>query len=194
MREDRLKVALAVALAGAAVLCFLLMRGERRPELDSRAVVLQVRQLNELATVRYTVQKIVGLKEQRYPLGSESILLIMQAGVHAGVNLSALKADDVTIRSDGTVVVRIPPPKILSISVDEKETKVWDRQKTWWTPWVPYDIDLERRARMEGLKSIQEAALAMGILSQAEQNADSAIRGLLKLAGVSSVVITPRTT
>ena len=184
------RIAIPVALAFLAVAAWVWTR-ERHPEWDSRAVVAQVRQLNQLATVKYTVQKVVGLKEQKQPVGSESILLIVQASVEAGIDLSGLRGDDVTIRDDGTIVLRLPPPKLLNVMIDEKETKVWDRQKTWWTPWVPYSLDLEQRARLAGLESVKQAALDMGILAQAERNAEASIRGLLGLAGVKSVVIVP---
>lgn len=161
------------------------------PELDTQTVVTQVRQLNQLATVRYTVQKVIGLREEKQPLGSESILLVMQARVEAGIDLSSLKNQDISRRPDGTLVVRMPPAKILNVAVDEKETKVWDRYKTWWTPWVPYSLDLEQRARREGLEAVKIGAMEMGILKDAERNADASIRGLLGLAGVKSVVIIP---
>jgi len=161
------------------------------PELDTQAVVTQVRQLNQLATVRYTVQKVIGLREQKQPVGSESILLVMQARVEAGIDLSSLRNQDISRRPDGTLVVRMPPARILNVAVDEKETKVWDRAKTWWTPWVPYSLDLEQRARREGLEAVKIGAVDMGILKDAERNADASIRGLLGLAGVKSVVIIP---
>src|SRR6185295_2205167 len=135
--------------------------------------------------------KVVGLREQKQPLGSEAILLIIQASVQAGIDLASLHADDVTLRSDGTVVVRLPAAKILNVSIDESETKVWDRTKTWWTPWVPYSLDLEQRARMAGVEAVNKAALDMGILGQAERNARTSIQGLLGLAGVKSVQIVP---
>jgi hypothetical protein len=141
--------------------------------------------------VKYTVQKVVGLTEQKQPFGSEAILLIVQANVEAGIDLSNLHSDDVSIRGDGTIVLRLPPPRLLNVSLDEKETKVWDRRKTWWTPWIPYSLDLEQRARLAGLESVKQAALDMGILAQAERNAEASIRGLLGLAGVKSVVIVP---
>lgn len=192
--RDRRRIQVAIFILCVAVALLLWRRSDNRPELDSRAVVTQVRQLNELATVRYTVQKIVGIKEQKTPVGEESILLIMQASVQAGIDLSQLAPDDVSFRPDGSVVIRIPAARILGTTVDEKETKVWDRQKTWWTPWVAYNIDLERQARMEGLKAVEQAARDMGILSQAERNAEQAIRGLLNLAGVRSVTIVPKGT
>jgi hypothetical protein len=163
----------------------------QRPAYDGAAVLAQVQQLNQLSTVQYTIQKVVGLREPKEPLGEESILLIVQASVKAGIDLAGMGPGDVTLRPDGAVVVRLPAPQILSATIDEKETKVWDRQKTWWTPWVPYSLDLEKRARIAGLDSAKKAALEMGILAQADRNAESSIRGLLGLAGVKSVVIIP---
>jgi hypothetical protein len=75
------------------------------------------------------------------------------------------------------------------VSIDEKETKVWDRYKTWWTPWVGYSLDLEQRARLAGIEAATRSALDMGVLSQAEINAETSIRGLLGLAGVKAVQI-----
>jgi hypothetical protein len=168
-----------------------IQRDRSGPELDPPAVVAQIRQLNHLATVKYTVQKVVGLKERKQPVGEESILLILQASVEAGIDLGSMRPEDVTRRADGALVLRLPPPKLLNVAVDEKETKVWDREKTWWTPWVPYSLDLEQRARQTGLEAVKQAALDMGILRQAERNAEESIRGLLGLAGVKSVVVIP---
>ena len=40
--------------------------------LDAPALVKEVRQMNQLVTVKYSMQKVVGLTEARPPLGSES--------------------------------------------------------------------------------------------------------------------------
>ena len=159
--------------------------------LDPPAILTQVRQLNQLASVKYTVQKVVAIREQKQPVGSESILLILQASVDAGIDLAALRPDSVSVASDGGLVIRLPRAQILHVSVDEKETKVWDRQKTWWTPWIPYSLDLEQRARVAGLEEVKQAALAMGILGHAEGNAMTSIRSLLALIGVKTVVFIP---
>jgi hypothetical protein len=160
-------------------------------QLDAPAVVTQVRQLKQLATVRYTVQKVVGLREAIHPVGEESILLVVQASVEAGIDLAALTDRDVEAGSDGSVRLRLPPARLLNVSIDEKQTQVWDRSKTWWTPWVPYSKDLESRARLRGIEGARQAALEMGILKHAEQNAETAIRALLNLSGVKQVQIVP---
>jgi Protein of unknown function (DUF4230) len=178
-------------LIAVGVAWWLVRRAPPAPRLDPPAILTQVRQLNQLASVKYTVQKVVAIREQKQPVGSESILLILQASVEAGVDLAALRPEDVSIGSDGAVEIRHPHAQILHVSVDEKETKVWDRQKTWWTPWIPYSLDLEQRARVAGLEGIKQEALAMGILSDAERNAIASIRGLLGLVGVKTVVVVP---
>ena len=58
----------------------------------------EIQRLNELVSVKYTIQRVVGLEEQKVPLGSEKLLLIVQAEVLAGIDLSTLKPGDVKPR------------------------------------------------------------------------------------------------
>ncbi len=192
MQKSRVTCVAVAVLSIAAI--FWLSRKVLLPSLDPPSILVQVQQLNELATVRYSIQKVIGLKEDKLPLGTEAILLIVQASVQAGIDLGSLKQDDITIRSDGTVVLKLPAPKILSVSIDEKETKVWDRSITWWTPWVPYSLDFEQRARIAGVEAIKKGAIDMGILVQAERNAAASIKGLLGLTGIKPVLIIPSKT
>jgi hypothetical protein len=157
--------------------------------LDPSAVVHEIQRLNELVSVKYTVQKVVGLEEKKVPLGSEKILLFVQAEVLAGIDLSQLSAGDVKLLPDKSMHVVLPPPKIVHIIIDDKQTKVWDRQITWWTPWVPYNLDLERQARLAAKDEIEKTALEMGILDQARRNAETSIRSLLETFGVKVVTV-----
>lgn len=154
--------------------------------LDSTAVITEVRKLNQLATVKYNIQRVVGLREQKVPFGEESILLMVQGEAIAGVDLSGLKAPDVTSSGPRSVVITLPAAKLLNVFLDEKQTKVWDRQITWWTPWVPFDPELEHKARMQALDDVRKAALNMGILDQAQSNAESSIRDLLGALQISA--------
>ncbi len=181
-------------LAAVAVLLLVLIGGywwgsRTTPPPDNASVVAQVQRLNQLTTVRYTIQRVVGVREPKQPVGEESILLIVQATVEAGIRMDEIKPSDVTRSEDGKLVIRIPPPEILTVAIDEKATRVWDRQKTWWTPWIPYSPDLEGRARREGLISARNAAIEMGILKQAEANAQAAIQSLLTLSGAAEVIV-----
>ncbi len=179
-----------------AILVFVFVFFRRGGLLVSRvanppALLREIKRLNELVTVKYTVQKVVGLTEQKIPLGSESILLIVQARVLGGVDLTEMSDRDFEPLNKRKVMIRLPEPKILHIEVDEKDTKVWDRTKTWWTPWVPYSLDLEQRARVMALDSVRKSAIEMGILRDAERNAETAVREFLRAVGVESVFDTP---
>ncbi|MEZ5352355.1 MAG: DUF4230 domain-containing protein [Bryobacteraceae bacterium] len=180
--------AIAVVLAGVAFVFGLRWAGQYavRRTADPAAVVREIRALQELISVKFRVQKVVGLEELKFPVGAEKLLLIVQADVLAGIDLGELKESDVTRKGD-LVVVRLPDPKILHVVVDEKATRVWDRQVTWWTPWVPYNNDLERQARLAADKAIREAALDMDILGEARRNAERTIRALLRAMGIEAV-------
>ncbi len=158
---------------------------------DPPAMLREIQRLNELVTVKYSIQKVVGLQEQKQWVGSEKLLLIVQAKVLAGVDLATLSSTDVIRVRTGELLVRLPPAQILHVVVDEKSTKVWDRQVTWWTPWVPYNEDLERQARVAALESIRESAMEMGILVDAQANARISIRRLLEAVGIRQVSFSP---
>ena len=159
--------------------------------LDAPAMLREIQTLSELVSVKYTVQKVVGLEEKKSPVGSEKLLLIVQAEVLAGVDLASLPAGSIRILPDKQVKIALPQARIFHIVIDDKETKVWDRQITWWTPWVSPNPDLERQARIAATKSVEQAALEMGILEQARRNAETVIRNLLQTAGARSVVVAP---
>ena len=154
--------------------------------LGAPAVVTQVKALKQLVTVRYTVQRVVGLRESKQPLGEESILLIVQGEALAGLDLDNLRAADVRYTSERKVAIVLPPSRLLNVYLDEKQTQVWDRQITWWTPWVAPDLDLEHKARLQGVEEVRKAALSMGILDQAQRNAETAIRDLLAGFGMQA--------
>lgn len=183
--------AVAIAALVALVLVLIWTYGPSRNGLarvaDPPGILREVRQLRELVTIRYTIEKVAGLTEDKVPLGSESILLIVQARVQAGIDLAELKDSDIHVGRGRQVDIRLPAARILHLEIDEKNTRVWDRSKTWWTPWVPYDIDLEKKARLAALDAVKQEALDMGILLDAQVSAQQAIRALLRPFGFEQV-------
>ena len=103
---------IGLVLIAIGVSWWLVRRAPSARQLDPPSILTQVRQLNQLATVKYTVQKVVAIREQKQPVGSESILLILQASVEAGINLAALRPEDVSVGSDGAVVIRLPHAQV----------------------------------------------------------------------------------
>lgn len=154
-------------------------------------ILREISLLKELVTVRYSIQKVTGLVEPKKPFGSESILLIVQAKVLAGIDLAQLREEHIQVKDSRTVAIGLPAPRILHVYLDEKQTQVWDRTKTWWTPWVPYSKDLEQRARLAAIASIEQEAESMGILKDAQAGAEAMIRGLLRPLGFEQVEFYP---
>ena len=181
----------AIIVALGVTCLYLYYFGRREPVVrrvvDAPAVLKEIQRLSELVTVKYSIQKVVGLKEEKVPFGSEQVLLMVQADVLGGVDLAALSTNDVQIEANNVITAKLPPPKIMHVYVDEKQTRVWDRSKTWWTPWVPFNPELEQKARLAALEAAQAAAVEMGILSNAQQNAQKTIREFLYAIGVESV-------
>jgi len=156
----------------------------------SPAVVTGIQRLNQLVTVRYSIQRVVGVKEPKEPLGEESLLLMVQGEVQAGVDLADFNSANVRFTGPHSVVVLLPPARIVNVFLDEKYTKVWDRHITWWTPWVGYDPNLEHKARQQALDDVKSAALNMGILQQAQQNAETTVRDFLAALHFAATVKT----
>ncbi len=176
--------ALIIGLAGLALYYqYFPQRTVVQTTVDTPAILRQIQALSELTTVRYNIQKVIGLKEQKVPFGSEQVLMLVQAKVLGGVNLAGATAN----RTGNAVVIGLPPASILDVSLDDRETKVWDRSKTWWTPWVSLNPDLEQNARRAALEDVRLAALQMGILSNAQQNAEIIIRNFLQTIGFNQI-------
>lgn len=154
---------------------------------DPPAVVERIRSLSQLVTVKYTIQKAIALEEQKMPFGTERLLLFVQAEVAGGVDLRRIQEGDIRVQDDGVVLVSLPPAEVTSVVIDDKLTRVWDRSITWWTPWVPYNQDLERQARLQARDEAEKAAREMGILHQARANAETVLRELLRSSGAKEV-------
>jgi hypothetical protein len=181
--------AIIIALSGTCVYLYCFGRHEPvvRRVVDAPAVVEEIQRLSELVTVKYNIQKVIGLQEEKVPFGSEQVLLMVQADVLGGVDLAMLSTNDVHVEGEGVVVAKLPPATVMHVYVDEKQTRVWDRSKTWWTPWAPYDPELEQKARLAALEAAQAAAVEMGILSNAQENAEKTVREFLHAMGAESV-------
>jgi hypothetical protein len=80
--------------------------------------------------------------------------------------------------------LRLPPPQIFSTRIDSAKTRVYSRQTGLL---VPTDPDLETQVRQEAERQLKEAAMADGILRNAQQNAASTILSLLQGLGFEKI-------
>jgi hypothetical protein len=195
-----LRVVLLVILAiGAAIWAFtgfgafefsrMLRGGQVHINLDQPTVIRQIRGLQRLESVSYTMDKIVS-GERENPilpsfLAGDRLLLVVHGEAIAGVDLSKLQPGDVTVNGQ-SVSIRLPQAEIFTVRLDNAKTRVYSRDTGLFsTP----DPNLEGEVRQEAERQLQTAALQDGILKTADKNARQTLTALLTGLGFGNVEI-----
>ena len=160
----------------------------REDVIDLTSLVTQVRGLNRLETASMRVVH-VGTISQTYKLvpdvlGGDELTLLATGDVIAGVDLSQFRASDVRRQPDGTIVLRLPPARILITRVDNGATHVVSRKTG---VLRRADQGLETRARQHAEAMIRGEALRKGIIKLADDNAEKRMADFLHTVGFEKV-------
>jgi hypothetical protein len=184
-------IALGVGLAryGSTLPVVGSLLGDKPPRTTTGPVVVEgIRGLDQLATVRWT-ESVPVTRESGGDIvdrlfSGEKVIVIATGNVEAGVDLGHIQKDEVSVSGD-TVTIDLPEPEILSSSLDEEKTRVYDRD---FSPLnVRPDDDLVERARLRAVEKIEAAAREHKILETAEQNAEDSIRVFVTTLGFDEV-------
>ena len=186
-----LGVALGVGLAryGSSLPIVGPLLGEKPPRTTTGPVVVEgIKELDHLATVRWTesvpVTRETGGDILERLFSGEKVIVIATGKVEAGVDLGDIEKDDVAVDGD-SVTIDLPEPEILSASLDEGRTRVYDRD---FSPLnVRPDDDLVERARLRAVEKIEAAARENKILETAERSAEDSIRAFAATLGFDEV-------
>ncbi len=192
-------VLLAMLVIGAALWAFagfglfefarMLRGGQVHISVDQPTVIRQIRALQRLETVSYTMDKIIS-GERENPilpkfLAGDRLLLVVHGEVIAGLDLSRLQPSDVAV-SGRSVSIHLPPAEIFTIRLDNAKTRVYSRDTGLFsTP----DPNLEGEVRQEAERQLQSAALQDGILKSADKNARQTLTSMLTGLGFGNVEI-----
>jgi hypothetical protein len=186
-----LGVALGVGLARVGGTLPLVggLLGEKPPRTTTGPVVVEgIRELDQLATVRWTesvpVTRESGGDVLDRLFSGEKVLVIATGNVEAGVDLGDVHKDDVSVKGD-TVTIDLPEAEILSATLDEEKTHLYDRDLSPLN--LRPDDDLVEEARLRAVKKITASARENGILDTAEGNAEDGIRAFLTTLGFDEV-------
>ena len=186
-----LGVALGVGLArfGSSLPIVGPLLGEKPPRTTTGPVVVEgIQELDQLATVRWTESVLITRETGGNILdrlfSGEKVIVIATGEVEAGVDLGDIDKDQVSVNGD-SVTIDLPEPEILSASLDEERTRVYDRD---FSPLnVRPDDDLVERARLRAVEKIEDAARENEILATAERNAEDGIRAFVTTLGFDEV-------
>lgn len=161
--------------------------------ITGAAVIQRVQQLSRLETASYTIERVIDVSQgSNIPivgdfLAGDELLLIAHGTVVAGVDLSSLPPDAVTVSPDGsTITLRLPPVQIFDTSLDAQKTRVYSRERGLF---APENKDLESQARQIAEEQILQAACEDGIMQKASDAARDSITQFLSLAEFAQVVV-----
>ena len=160
--------------------------------IDDRqpAVVVQMQSLARLETMNFTIEKVIeaekGGNAFQDLLFGDRILLIAHGNVIAGVDLSTLDPEAVTVNEANAVSVTLPASEIFVATLNNEETRVYDRERGLLSRG---DSQIETKARQAAEASILEAACEQGILERAAAEAQTQVTALLEALQFSSVTV-----
>lgn len=159
-------------------------------DTSSPPVINSVRALARLETVNYQLEKVVtGKSSGPLPdfMTSDKILLVAHGEVIAGMDLGKMQDGDIKVE-EGRVTIRMPEPEILSSTLDNSKTYVYDRQTGIFSK---PDPNLETQIRQAAEQEITNAALEDGILAKARANGEDVVRTLVEGLGYEDVEFVP---
>lgn len=152
---------------------------------DTPTVIRHVQSLNELTTVKYVMEKVILLQDVKW-FGENRLLMVAHGVARAGVNLSAIQANDLIVR-DHSIRLQLPKATITEVFLDDRRTQVIERSTGLLRE---FDKDLEQSGRRQAVDQIRVAAATAGILKDANERARLQVTALLKALGFSDVEVT----
>lgn len=143
------------------------------PTPTSNIPIITIHGLNEIAELATVdVRSVAEVKEERVPDdlrknlgGRESLLMLVYGNVKVGFDLSKIEEGD--LWTDGRrVQLHLPPPDILSTTIDFDKTHIVDYDRSFF---VGNDPDLQAAVLERATQSLQQAAIEAGAIETAKR-------------------------
>jgi hypothetical protein len=181
-KSSRRKRLLALVAVAAALLAVNLAVPRKRtpPNVGVRTL----KDLAELATVEYSVTKIVSYKDVAW-YGDRKILFEAAATVKAGIDLNELTDQDIKLEDAYSVTISLPAPKILLFNMKpENMREIFNESGI-----LRSDFSNQEKDGLlsQGEKDIRAKVGQMDILQRAARNARILLESWLKKTGFKAV-------
>lgn len=157
---------------------------------NTATVIASMRDLATLTTVEVVEYTTVEKGNDRGWLNwatGDRVVMFAVARIGAGVDLEQLDEGDVTVDfATRSITVRVPAGEITYVALDNTETTVFDRDTGLFTRGDPR---LESEARQAAETILRDAAIAGGVVDEAERSARQALLRFLQTLGFDDVRI-----
>lgn len=159
--------------------------------LNPATIIHEVLPLSRLETVSYSVEKVVTVEKNQQGLADllgldEKLLLVAHGKVIAGIDLSEVRLEDITV-TDKTVILALPEPQIFVSTLDNDQSYVYDHERGMLNRVFQEQSEMETMARRAAEAAIEQAALEDGILETAKLNGEQYLRSLILALGYNDV-------
>lgn len=165
----------------------LILAACKEPEV--KPDVLALKEMGDLATVEYTITKIIKANDNKtwYKVGERKILMSTEAVIKAGIDMESITKKNFTV--DGKdIQVNLPEPKIISMSMPAERIKLEYEDVTLMRQ--PFKSAERDELLRQGEKQIREGLDSLGILEQARINTNLFVTNFLKRLGYRDVIVT----
>ncbi len=150
--------------------------------------VFALREMSELATVEYLVTRIIRASDDQtwYKVGDRKILMSCEAYVKAGIDMEAIKEENISIEGKSISMV-LPKAHLISINIRPENIKV-EYQET--GIFRDEFSSAERDQLMaQGEAQIRKSVDSLGVIQTAETNASIFVSNYLKQLGYERIHI-----
>jgi hypothetical protein len=160
-----------------------------KKQQDDKPDILSLKEMGDLATVEYTVTKIIKANDNKtwFKVGERKILMSCEAHIKAGIDLSSISKNN--FRIDGkNIAVQLPEPKVISISIPPDKIKVEYQDINLFRD--PYKSGERDQLASQAEIQIKNSLNSLGILQQAKANTSLFVSNFLKRLGYQNINIT----
>ena len=152
--------------------------------------IQEIAPLAELTTIQF--QSVADITFERAPdnilkyLGAkETVTMLVYGNVKAGFDLNKLTEED--LWTDGRRVrLILPPPKILSSSIDFERTRIVAYDRTFF---LPNDPELSKETLAQAKDKIIQSAVESGILDLASEHGKLILENYLRALGFEEIQV-----
>lgn len=150
--------------------------------------VLSLRELHELVTVEYVVNKIIRASDDKtwYKIGDRKILMTCEATLRAGIDFSGISMSHIQANNKD-ITLTLPHATLFSVNIKPEDIRVvYEETGTFRSSFSAQERDMLAAQAQE---QIQYSADSLGILQTAEANASLFVSNFLRNMGYEKVTV-----
>ena len=159
-----------------------------KSDKEQKQSILTLKEMSELATVEYTLTKIIKADDNKtwFKIGDRKLLMSCEATIKAGVDLSGITESSFTVDGKNVELV-LPPPKVISFSIPPDKIKVEYQEVGFLRE--PFKTGERDQLAAQAEAQIKNSINSLGILEQAKANTSLVVNKILKQMGYKSISI-----